>query len=315
MTPGGVRLSRFAPADRRASGPTLLYSGVLTEPRKRVGDLLEALALVARDEPSVRLWLSGPGDPSPLLAAAPREARERTEVLPLGTPDMAHVYGQAWATVLPSVYEAFGLALVEACNAIEVDGLRFMLEHTRRGEAVLRVEGGADDRVTDSDAFFRDRHPVLRPLPLVPEAERTARAAERWTRTVIDRLRGERFNVITLKWWGRPRPVPTFEQRHGAWIVVDGHPERRGDGIGGDVVVRRPDTSRCEQVGVALPQRIDRRDDGLARVIRPGLRRHAASVVTSAQAPGASGPVEIWRSVEITVTSGQYFACSSANSR
>jgi 2,3-bisphosphoglycerate-independent phosphoglycerate mutase len=29
------------------------------------------------------------------------------------------------------------------------------------------------------------------------------------------RLEGERFNVITLKWWGRPRTVPTFEQRHG----------------------------------------------------------------------------------------------------
>jgi len=29
------------------------------------------------------------------------------------------------------------------------------------------------------------------------------------------RLEGERFNVITLKWWGRPRNVPTFEQRHG----------------------------------------------------------------------------------------------------
>jgi 2,3-bisphosphoglycerate-independent phosphoglycerate mutase len=106
-------------------------------------------------------------------------------------------------------------ALVEACDGVEIDGLRFRLAHTRRGEAVLRVEGDADDRVTDTDAFFRDRHPVLRPQPLVPEAERTARAAEQWTRVVIERLRGERFNVITLKWWGRPRPVPTFEQRHG----------------------------------------------------------------------------------------------------
>ena len=77
------------------------------------------------------------------------------------------------------------------------------------------MAGGADDRITDTDAFFRDRHPVLRPQALVPEAERTARAVEQWTRTVIERLAGERFNVITLKWWGRPRPVPSFEQRHG----------------------------------------------------------------------------------------------------
>ena len=58
-----------------------------------------------------------------------------------------------------------------------------------------------------------------------------------------------------------------------------------------------------------------RGEDGLGRVICSGLCRHRASVVSPGQSPGASGPVEIWRRVEITVTSGQYFACSSANSR
>src|SRR5256885_2384931 len=106
--------------------------------------------------------------------------------------------------------------LVEACDGITIDGLTFSLVHVWRGEAVLRVAGGgADERVTDSDAFFRDRHPVLRPQALAPEAERTARAAEEWTREVMRRLEGERFNVITLKWWGRPKQVPSFLERHG----------------------------------------------------------------------------------------------------
>ena len=117
--------------------------------------------------------------------------------------------------------------LVAACAGLEVEGLRFTLTHLERGEAVLRVGGGADDRVTDSDAFFRDRHPVLRPQPLVPDAERTARAAEDWTRRTIEVLSGHAvnarraekglpvFNVITLKWWGRARPAPTFSERHG----------------------------------------------------------------------------------------------------
>jgi 2,3-bisphosphoglycerate-independent phosphoglycerate mutase len=105
--------------------------------------------------------------------------------------------------------------LVAGCDGITVDGLTFSLTHVWRGEAVLRIVGGADERVTDTDAFFRDRHPVLRPQPLVPEAERTARAAEEWTREVMCRLEGNRFNVITLKWWGRRHEVPTFEQRHG----------------------------------------------------------------------------------------------------
>ena len=106
-------------------------------------------------------------------------------------------------------------ALVERCDEIEIDGLTFSLDEVWRGEAVLRISGGADERVTDTDAFFRDRHPVLRPRPLVPEAERTARACEQWSREVMRRLEGEPFNVITLKWFGRPRAVPSFRERHG----------------------------------------------------------------------------------------------------
>lgn len=105
--------------------------------------------------------------------------------------------------------------LVERCDGIEVDGLTFSLAHVWRGEAVLRIAGGADERVTDTDAFFREWHPLLRPRPLAPEAERTARACEEWTREVMRRLGGERFNVITLKWFGRPRAVPSFLERHG----------------------------------------------------------------------------------------------------
>jgi 2,3-bisphosphoglycerate-independent phosphoglycerate mutase len=105
--------------------------------------------------------------------------------------------------------------LVGRCDGIELEGFRFALQHVWRGESVLRIAGGADDRVTDTDAFFRDRHPILRPRPLVPEAEPTAKACEGWTREVMRRLDGERFNAITLKWFGRPRDLPSFRDRHG----------------------------------------------------------------------------------------------------
>jgi len=122
-----------------------------------------------------------------------------------------------WLTGRPDPERDGGLAaeLVERSDGIEIDGLTFSLEHVWRGESVLRIAGGADERVTDTDAFFRDRHPVLRPRPLVPEAERTARACEQWSREVMGRLQGERFNVITLKWFGRPRLAPSFRDRHG----------------------------------------------------------------------------------------------------
>jgi 2,3-bisphosphoglycerate-independent phosphoglycerate mutase len=122
-----------------------------------------------------------------------------------------------WLTGRPDPERDAELAaeLVARCDGIEIDGLSFSLEHVWRGESVLRIAGGADDRVTDSDAFFRDRHPLLRPRPLVPEAERTARACEEWSREVMRRLDGEPFNVITLKWFGRPRALPSFRERHG----------------------------------------------------------------------------------------------------
>ncbi|HSS79863.1 MAG TPA: hypothetical protein VLK24_01585 [Gaiellaceae bacterium] len=122
-----------------------------------------------------------------------------------------------WLTGRPDPERESALAeeLVASCDGIEVDGLTFSLAHVWRGEAVLRISGGADERVTDTDAFFRDRHALLRPLPLVPEAQRTASACEAWTREVMRRLEGERLNVITLKWFGRPRAVPSFLERHG----------------------------------------------------------------------------------------------------
>ena len=40
--------------------------------------------------------------------------------------------------------------LIAACAELEIDGFRFGLTHLRRGESVLRVFPGADDRVTDT---------------------------------------------------------------------------------------------------------------------------------------------------------------------
>src|SRR5581483_1107695 len=114
-TPGGVDTGAFVPAPAREPHPTILFSGALNAPPKRVAQLVQALAIVARDEPCVRLWLSGPGDPAPLMASAPAEAKDRIVTLGLGAADaQAERYGRAWVTALPSVHEAFGLVLLES---------------------------------------------------------------------------------------------------------------------------------------------------------------------------------------------------------
>jgi glycosyltransferase involved in cell wall biosynthesis len=115
IVPGGVSLDEFVPAPAREPEPTILFSGAITEPRKGVPVLLQALALIAEQEPGVALWLSGPGDASAMLADAPPAARERTHALGLGEAAAQHErYGRAWVTCLPSMFDSFGMALIES---------------------------------------------------------------------------------------------------------------------------------------------------------------------------------------------------------
>ena len=77
--------------------------------------LLAALPAIAAEEPEVQLWLSGPGDPAALLAAAPAVARERVRTLGVGEAGaQGERYGRAWVTCLPSRYDSFGLTLLES---------------------------------------------------------------------------------------------------------------------------------------------------------------------------------------------------------
>ena len=92
--------------------------------------------------------------------------------------------GALWATGRPAADDqAAARALAESAPPARLEGLRLQVEPlgppARPGEGILRVSGGAHDGVTDSDPFFRDRQPVMRPAPLVPEAAATARAPRR----------------------------------------------------------------------------------------------------------------------------------------
>jgi phosphatidyl-myo-inositol alpha-mannosyltransferase len=112
--PGGVDFSTFKPMPREER-PTILFSGAVYEERKGLRILLEALAIVAKSTPDVQLWISGPGDATAVLSAAPAAARERAVVLPLGDPDgQAERYARAWTTALPSKGDSFGMVLAES---------------------------------------------------------------------------------------------------------------------------------------------------------------------------------------------------------
>jgi glycosyltransferase involved in cell wall biosynthesis len=169
VVPGGVDLASFAPAAEREPQPTILFSGAITEPRKGVDVLLAALPLIAASEPEVRLWLSGPGDAEPLVAAAPAAASERTRMLGVGDASAQHErYGRAWVTCLPSTHDSFGMALLEslACGTPLVT-----TTHSAPRELVTEGATGELCAPRDPDALAAA---CLRGLDLARRPETTA---------------------------------------------------------------------------------------------------------------------------------------------
>jgi phosphatidylinositol alpha-mannosyltransferase len=115
VVPPGVSFAAHQPAEHRHPRPALVYAGSLVEERKGLPLLLEAVALLRASEPDLELWLLGQGDPAPLLAAAPAAARDAvTRCGPLADEELRSAYARAWATVLPSRAESFGMTVVES---------------------------------------------------------------------------------------------------------------------------------------------------------------------------------------------------------
>ncbi len=189
VIPGGVRIEQFEPASERAPDPTILYSGALTEPRKHLGTLLEAIGRLAADLPDVQLWLSGPGDPSELLRAVPPSTRARVDVLRLGEPDeQGPRYAAAWVTALPSEADCFGLVLVESLAC----GTPIVVADDGAPPELVTPETGAVSRLRDPDSLADALRRTL-DLARIPETVTRcrARAAEfDWDTAIAPRLEG-----------------------------------------------------------------------------------------------------------------------------
>ena len=194
LLPGGVRVDSFAPAEAREPVPTILFSGLLDDPRKGVEDLLNAAVILSRTRPDVKVWLSGPGDPTSILSRVP-EAKGFTEHLPVGDPgSQAERYGRAWVTCLPSVSESFGLVLIESLAC----GTPIVVVDDAAPPAMVTPGTGSVAQPHDPQSLARslDEALSLTQRPETPEVCRSRAEQFDWDRAIAPLL--ERLYVSGL---------------------------------------------------------------------------------------------------------------------
>jgi glycosyltransferase involved in cell wall biosynthesis len=113
VLPGGVRVADFAVDFPRFDQPTLFCASSVGDPRKRGALLVEAFARVRAEVPEAELLLAR--TPDPFMSPEEHELPEGARWVDVtGTDDLARLYAGSWATVLPAIWEPFGLVLVES---------------------------------------------------------------------------------------------------------------------------------------------------------------------------------------------------------
>ncbi len=112
VIPPPVDVETFTPGDSRTDEPTFVCAAALDEERKRGNLLVRAFARLRRERPRARLLLNRPRDSSTAAQLAEGEGVELVDMD--DRLRLAELYRSAWASVLPSTNEAFGLVLAEA---------------------------------------------------------------------------------------------------------------------------------------------------------------------------------------------------------
>jgi glycosyltransferase involved in cell wall biosynthesis len=164
VVPLGVDPAFFELAARRAPEPFLLTVSTL-HPQKNLDRLLHAFAAFHRKRPEFRLVICGVHG----LAAQDLHALRRTLGLDeavdfpgwIPREDLYDLYRRAWACVLPSTFEGFGLPLLEALAAgvptacSDIEPLRSMA-----GDAAVRFDPLDAAALTAAMRRFSDDSPL-----------------------------------------------------------------------------------------------------------------------------------------------------------
>lgn len=121
VIPNGVYAERFrnGSTQEQWSGETIGFIGRFEEPRKGLSVLLEALPIVARFVPNVRVLVAGPGDTEEIYKNIHPQLRSRISFLGrLSEEDKADFLSSVSVYVAPNTGgESFGIILAEAMAA------------------------------------------------------------------------------------------------------------------------------------------------------------------------------------------------------
>jgi glycosyltransferase involved in cell wall biosynthesis len=142
----------------RTPEPTVLYTGGF-DPRKRVADLLEAVARLQKRIPSVQLVVSGVPPPA-FIDLARRKLERKVEFLGyVGDEVLASWYRRAWVVAYPTDAEGFGFPIVEAfASGTPVVAARAgSVEEVSQGAALLVSPGDVDELVDSIERLLSDR--------------------------------------------------------------------------------------------------------------------------------------------------------------
>lgn len=159
--------------------PRILCAGSFSEPRKGARVLAAAFEIVKRTVPAARLQYSGhmPEDMrQSLLGVLPTALHGDVEFLGVGSPeDLPRLYGEAALTVLPSVWETYGMVLTEslACGTpvvgsrhggitdIVEEGIGFLFDP---GDTVSEATNasGLGDAILKTLGLYRDPELAVR---------------------------------------------------------------------------------------------------------------------------------------------------------
>ena len=143
VIPNGIYAAKMRGKIRSEwSGETLGFMGRFNEPRKGLKVLIDALPIISRFLPKVKVLVAGPGEPEEFLSQIDPQLRNRIEFLGrLSETDKADFMSSVGAYVAPNTGgESFGIILAEALAggaaviASNIPAFSALLENGRYGK-------------------------------------------------------------------------------------------------------------------------------------------------------------------------------------